>query len=118
MPDKHPTGFRTAGEQPPIPVGTAVNLSGPNGRGLLHAPPPLGEDCARAEGHSITYRAVYSFLRSSCRTTAARRRGWELSVIRVFIPPASPRYQRPQMIDASSSIMPIPITSTASATGS
>jgi hypothetical protein len=30
-------------------------------------------------------------------------------VIRVFMPPASPRYQRPQMIDASSSIMPIPI---------
>jgi ABC transporter substrate binding protein len=25
MPDEHPTGFRTAGEQPPIPVGTAVN---------------------------------------------------------------------------------------------
>jgi hypothetical protein len=28
MPDEHPTGIRIAGEQPPIPVGTAVNLSG------------------------------------------------------------------------------------------
>src|SRR5260221_13577424 len=31
MPDEHPTCFRIAGEQPPIPVGTAVNLSRPNG---------------------------------------------------------------------------------------
>jgi hypothetical protein len=31
MPDEHPTRFRIAGEQPPIPVGTAVNLSHPNG---------------------------------------------------------------------------------------
>src|SRR5260370_26802625 len=29
--------IRIAGEQPPIPVGTAVNLSRPNGRELLHA---------------------------------------------------------------------------------
>ncbi len=33
MPDEDPTGFRIAGEQPPIPVGTAVNLSRPNGHG-------------------------------------------------------------------------------------
>ena len=66
----------------------------------------------------MTYRAVYSFLRSSCLTMQQDAGGWELSVIRVFMPPASPRYQRPQMIDASSSIMPIPITSTANATGS
>ena len=26
MPDKHSTGFRIAGEQPPIPVGAAVKL--------------------------------------------------------------------------------------------
>ena len=32
MPDEDPTGFRIAGEQPPIPVGTAVNLSRPNRR--------------------------------------------------------------------------------------
>jgi hypothetical protein len=31
MPDEHPTRFRIAGEQPPIPVGTAVNLCRPNG---------------------------------------------------------------------------------------
>jgi hypothetical protein len=31
MPDEHPTCFRIASEQPPIPVGTAVNLSHPNG---------------------------------------------------------------------------------------
>ena len=37
MPDENPTGFRIAGEQPPIAVGTAVNLSHPNGRELLHA---------------------------------------------------------------------------------
>jgi hypothetical protein len=35
MPDEDPTGFRIAGEQPPIPVGTAINLSRPNGRELL-----------------------------------------------------------------------------------
>src|SRR5947209_17712944 len=39
MPDEHPTDIRIAGEQPPIPIGTAVNLSGLNGRELLHAPP-------------------------------------------------------------------------------
>ena len=37
MPNEDPTGFRIAGEQPPIPVGTAVNLSRSNGRGSLHA---------------------------------------------------------------------------------
>jgi hypothetical protein len=31
MPDEHSTCFRIADEQPPIPVGTAVNLSHPNG---------------------------------------------------------------------------------------
>jgi hypothetical protein len=31
MPDEHPIGIRITGEQPPIPVGTAVNFSGPNG---------------------------------------------------------------------------------------
>src|SRR5439155_16905917 len=31
MPDEYPIGIRITGEQPPIPVGTAVNLSGPNG---------------------------------------------------------------------------------------
>ena len=41
MPDEDPTGFRIAGEQPPIPVGTAVNLSRPNGRELLHALTPF-----------------------------------------------------------------------------
>jgi hypothetical protein len=39
MPDEHPTDIRIAGEQPPISVGTAVNLSGPNDRELLHAVP-------------------------------------------------------------------------------
>jgi hypothetical protein len=37
MPNEDPTGFRIAGEQPPISVGTAVNLARPNGRELLHA---------------------------------------------------------------------------------
>jgi len=41
MPDEDPTGFRIAREQPPIPVGTAVNLSRPNGRELLHALTPF-----------------------------------------------------------------------------
>jgi hypothetical protein len=31
MPDEYPTRIRIAGEQPAIPVGTAVDLSGPNG---------------------------------------------------------------------------------------
>src|SRR5258708_12960329 len=31
MPDEHPTCFRIAAGQPPIPVGPAVNLSRPNG---------------------------------------------------------------------------------------
>jgi hypothetical protein len=31
MPDEHPTSIRIAREQPPVPVGAAVNLSGPNG---------------------------------------------------------------------------------------
>jgi hypothetical protein len=30
MPDEHPTGIGIAGEQPPVPVGTEINLSGPN----------------------------------------------------------------------------------------
>jgi chaperonin GroES len=30
MPDKYPMGIRITGEQPPISVGAAVNLSGPN----------------------------------------------------------------------------------------
>ena len=33
MPDEHPSGIRIAGQQPSIPVGTAVNLSRPNGHG-------------------------------------------------------------------------------------
>ena len=33
MPDEHPSGIRIAGQQPPIAVGTAVNLSRPNGHG-------------------------------------------------------------------------------------
>ena len=33
MPDEHPSCIRVAGQQPPIPVGTAVNLSRPNGHG-------------------------------------------------------------------------------------
>jgi hypothetical protein len=41
MPNEHSTGMRIAGERPPIPVRTAVNLSGPNGHALLHAPPQL-----------------------------------------------------------------------------
>jgi hypothetical protein len=42
VPDEHPTRFRIAGEQPPIPVGTAVNLSRSNGRGSLHGSSPSG----------------------------------------------------------------------------
>ena len=34
----------------------------------------------------MTYRAVYSFLRSSCLTVQQDAGGWELSVIRVFMP--------------------------------
>ena len=30
MPDEHPTSIGVAGEQPPIPVGTEVNLSRSN----------------------------------------------------------------------------------------
>jgi len=33
VPDEHPSCIRVAGQQPPIPVGTAVNLSRPNGHG-------------------------------------------------------------------------------------
>src|SRR5258707_4853902 len=37
MPDEHATDISIAGEQPPIPAGTAVNVSRPDGRGLLHS---------------------------------------------------------------------------------
>jgi len=61
MPDEDPTGFRIAGEQPPIPVGTAVNLSRPNGRELLHALNPLQVRIAQlnGKGGSVPRRAVY-----------------------------------------------------------
>jgi hypothetical protein len=41
---------------------------------------PLQVRIARlnGKGGSVTRRAVYSFLRSSCLTSAARRGGWEL----------------------------------------
>jgi hypothetical protein len=52
VPDEHPPDIRIAGEQPPIPVRTAVNLSGPNShancsitsRGIspIKRKPPLG----------------------------------------------------------------------------
>ena len=56
MPDEHPTDIRIAGEQPPIPVGTAVNLSGPNDRDLLHALTPfkLGSARLNEKGGSVT----------------------------------------------------------------
>ena len=67
-------------EQPPIPVGTAANLSRPNGHELLHALTPLLVRIARlsGKGGSATQRAVYSFVHSSCLTSAASRGGWEL----------------------------------------
>jgi len=38
MPDEHPIGIRIEGEQPPITVGAAINLSSPNDHAnLLHA---------------------------------------------------------------------------------
>jgi hypothetical protein len=36
MPDEHATGIRIASEQPAIPVGTVINLSGPNSHGANH----------------------------------------------------------------------------------
>jgi len=41
VPDEHPSCIRVAGQQPPIPVGTAVNLSRPKRprRNLLPVPP-------------------------------------------------------------------------------
>ncbi len=79
MPDEDPTGFRIAGEQPPIPVGTAVNLSSERPR-IAACSNPLQVRIARlnGKGGSVMPRAVYSFLRSSCLTSAARRGGWEL----------------------------------------
>jgi hypothetical protein len=61
MPDEDPSGFRIAGEQPPIPVGTAVNLSRPNGRELLHALTPFQVRIAQlnGKGGSVPRRAVY-----------------------------------------------------------
>jgi hypothetical protein len=53
MPDEHSTAIRIAGEQPPVPVGTAVNLSDPNGHGIysmLYAPPST----YRRRGRSAT----------------------------------------------------------------
>jgi hypothetical protein len=83
MPDKRPTGFRIAGEQPPIlPWDCGKSLSSEQPPGiLLHTLPPSGAP----ETRSVTHRAVYSFLRSSCLTNAARRGGWELRVIRIFM---------------------------------
>src|SRR5262245_53485544 len=56
MPDEHPTDIRIAGEQPAIPVGTAVNLSHPNGRELLHALTPfeLGSARLKEKGGLVT----------------------------------------------------------------
>src|SRR5260370_22214706 len=56
MPDEHPTDIRIAGEQPANPVGTAVNLSRPNGRELLHALTPfkLGSARLNEKGGSVT----------------------------------------------------------------
>jgi hypothetical protein len=55
MPDEHATDISIAGEQPPIPVGTAVNLSRPNGRELLHALTPfkLGSARLNEKGGSV-----------------------------------------------------------------
>jgi hypothetical protein len=54
MPDEHPSGIRIAGQQPPIPVGTAVNLSRPNGHGgicsLFPQPYSSGECSATPAG--------------------------------------------------------------------
>jgi hypothetical protein len=71
MPDK-PDWFQDRGRATTA-VGTAVNLSGPNGRGLLHALPPLR--LGSPEGHSMTYLAVYSFLRFELLDNCSRRRG-------------------------------------------
>jgi len=48
MPNEHSTGMRIAGERPPIPVRTAVNLSGPNGThySMLH-PNSIGQRAQR-----------------------------------------------------------------------
>jgi hypothetical protein len=40
MSDEHPIGIRIAGQQPPVPVGTAINLSGPNGHAKFAPSPP------------------------------------------------------------------------------
>ena len=117
MPDKRPTGFRIAGEQPPIPLGTAVNLSRPNSHpefcSMLY---PLQVRSARGPlGDSPRGLFLLAFeLLDKCSKT----RGMGATRDPRIHAPTSPRYQRRQMINASNSIMPIPITSTASATGS
>jgi len=76
MSDEHPTDIRIAGEQPPISVGTAVNLSGPNGRELLHALPlEIGISPINWRGRSVTHRAVYSFLRFELFDECSKARG-------------------------------------------
>ena len=94
MPDEHPTGFRTAGEQPPIPVGTAVNLSGPNGRELLHALPlEIGISPINWRGRSVTHRAVYSFLRFELFDECSKARGMGAAIV-LIVEALSDRRQR------------------------
>jgi hypothetical protein len=62
--------------QRPISVGTAVNLSGPNGRELLHALPlEIGISPINWRGRSVTHRAVYSFLRFELFDECSKARG-------------------------------------------
>ena len=60
MPDEHPPGVRIAGEQPSIPVGTAVNLSGPNG--------PRGICSMLHSNHSSRGRSATAVVRGGFQT--------------------------------------------------
>jgi hypothetical protein len=73
MPDEYPIGIRITSEQPPIPVGTAVNLSGPNGHAelapMLHPNHIGGEDAAR---HPTTVLFQGAPIGQQCRSPEAR----------------------------------------------
>ena len=92
MPDEHPSCIRVAGQQPPIPVGTAVNLSRPNGHGGI---------CSQFRPHHIVATGAVRHPRS-------RGRRFKLRYYRnLLLLPARPSGSN---ADALSSVTPITLS--------
>ncbi len=83
MSDEHSAGIRIAGEQPPIPVGTAVNLSAPPSYGFGVPKGPRGEKrpadvigAARPSSRCVSEESEYSSItrRSDAEPGKVQRR--------------------------------------------